>query len=169
MAIALFSLRADALAQAAGEYAGAVSGMSAVGAKAGTVDKAIIAIPAASQGAAAQKAPAASTTHLSTTTQLAGEDVNRKELEDAAGEDGGKLLLRSKPTKATVWIGGKRVGSTPLLLMLAPGQYRVELRGDRQELAEQKIDLQPRETREVVVTLEPRYPSLVRLPKAPAQ
>jgi hypothetical protein len=95
---------------------------------------------------------------------ISTKDANRKEIEDAAGIDAGKLLLRSKPTGTSVWIEGKRIGSTPILLMLAPGAYQVQLRGERMEMIEKRIDIQPRETREVMLSLQPRYPSIVRLP-----
>ena len=101
--------------------------------------------------------------HLTQSSGATVEDANRKELERDAGEDAGKLLLRSEPTSAVVWVEGKRIGSTPILLLLSPGRYRVELRGSRMEYAERRVDLQPRETREIVVPLEQRYPSQVRL------
>ncbi|MBF8304916.1 MAG: hypothetical protein HW398_104 [Acidobacteria bacterium] len=89
--------------------------------------------------------------------------ANRKELERQAGNDAGKLLIRSSSAEAKAWINGKLVGNTPLLLLLAPGQYKVELRGSRSEFAQGSVDLLPNETREFVMELEQRYPSQVRL------
>lgn len=157
-AILLFGIATYSKAQTAAEYAGAVSGMGAAGSSVRPVDAAVFA-------PAAQKAKKSTGTgHLTATNNANGEDANRKELEEKAGEDAGKLLLRSTPTDAVVWIAGKRIGSTPLLLMLAPGAYRVELRGPRMETAERQVDLQSRETRTVVIPLKQRYPSHVKLP-----
>ena len=153
-----------ARAQAAAEYAGAVSSMGSVGASIGTTQAVLPSTLAAPREATfASPAPQKATVHLSVHVGASNEDANRQALEQEAGEDAGKLLLRSTPTKAAVWIEGKRVGSTPLLLVLAPGAYRVELRGSRMEFAGQRVDLQARETRELNVPLEQRYPSHVRL------
>jgi len=153
-----------ARAQAAAEYGGAVSSMGSVGASIGTTQAVLPSTLAAPREATfASPAPQKATVHLSVHVGASNEDANRQALEQEAGEDAGKLLLRSTPTKAAVWIEGKRVGSTPLLLVLAPGAYRVELRGSRMEFAGQRVDLQARETRELNVPLEQRYPSHVRL------
>ena len=154
----------SARAQAAAEYGGVVSSMGSVGAAIGAAPRipAVAPVPNGTTFAspAQQKSPA---THLSARVGVSNSDANRQALEQAAGEDAGKLLLRSTPTKAAVWIEGKWVGSTPLLLVLAPGAYRVELRGSRMEFTEQRVDLQARETREINIALEQRYPSHVRL------
>ena len=91
------------------------------------------------------------------------EETNRQALEERAGRDAGKLLLRSRPSGAQVRVDGKRVGRTPLLLILAPGSYRVEMRGARMELGQQQVDLLPRESRKVVLSLAPRYPARLSL------
>jgi hypothetical protein len=166
-----------AAAQAAGEYAGAVSSMGSVG-----VGAAQPKVPDKLPAAAPAPTPAGSPAQASSPAQAgsaakpgskfkylparSGEPVdaaNRKELERQAGRDAGKLLLRSGSAEATAWINGKVVGNTPLLLLLAPGQYRVELRGSRSEFAQGTVDLLPNETRELVMELEQRYPSQVRL------
>lgn len=89
---------------------------------------------------------------------------NRKTLESTAGKTPGKLLIRSATTKARIWVANKLVGETPLLMMLAPGQYKVELRGPRMEYAKGEVDLLPNESRELILKLEQRYPSNVKLP-----
>jgi len=155
-AILLFGMGTYSRAQTAAEYAGAVSGMSTVGTKASVVETTI-------PKPAERKSTAVG--HLTQSNNASGEDANRKELEGKAGADAGKLLLRSNPTNAVVWIDGKRIGSTPLLLMLAPGAYQVELHGTRMETAERRVDLQPRETRTVILPLMQRYPSHVKLHK----
>jgi hypothetical protein len=166
-----------AAAQAAGEYAGAVSSMGSVG-----VGAAQPKVPDKLPAAAPAPTPAGSPAQASSPAQAGsaakpgskfkylparnGDPVdatNRKELERQAGSGAGKLLIRSSSAEAAAWINGKLVGSTPLLLLLAPGQYRVELRGSRSEFAQGTVDLLPNETRELVMELEQRYPSQVRL------
>jgi len=172
-----------AAAQAAGEYAGAVSSMGSVG-----VGAAQPKVPDKLPAAAPAPTPAGSPAQASSPTQgsipaqagsaakpgskfkylpaRSGEPLevtNRKELERQAGNDAGKLLIRSSSAEAKAWINGKLVGNTPLLLLLAPGQYKVELRGSRSEFAQGSVDLLPNETREFVMELEQRYPSQVRL------
>jgi len=89
----------------------------------------------------------------------AGEAANRKVLEDQAGKNAAKLMLRSVPDKSSVRIDGKPVGKTPLLLIVQPGVYLVEMEGGtRMGYSRQKVDLLPKEAREVVLNLQPRYP-----------
>ena len=108
--------------------------------------------------------PGAKFKHLPARNGEPVEVMNRRELERQAGRDAGKLLIRSSSSaEAIAWINGKLVGSTPLLMLLAPGQYKVELRGARSEFAQGNVDLLPNETRELVMELEQRYPSQVRL------
>ena len=99
------------------------------------------------------------TPHLAIPPGPAPEAVNRQALELRAGPDAGKLLLRSLPSSAQVWIDGVAVGHTPMLLILTPGKYEVELRGQRLERAKRSIDLLPHETREVALTLAAHYPT----------
>src|SRR3972149_6461741 len=82
---------------------------------------------------------------------------------EEAGKDAGTLLLRSVPNKARVWVDGKPVGNTPLLLILPPGGYKVEMRGERLEFAQRQGNLLPKEKREVVFPLKLRYPTQVLL------
>ena len=89
------------------------------------------------------------------------EVINRRNLEQHAGRDAAKLLLRSNPARSQVWINSAFVGSTPMLLVLAPGKYHLELRGPRQEFASSSVDLLPRETRELAPTLTAHYPTRV--------
>lgn len=143
-----------ALAQAAAEYAGAVSNIAgaAVGAK-GTKK---IEFPSSPKARAAFR-------HLPIGISESDEEVNRRALEEEAGEDAGTLLLRSVPNKARVWVDGKPVGTTPLLLILPPGGYQVEMRGQRMGFAQREINLLPEEKREVALPLKVRYPSQVLL------
>jgi hypothetical protein len=141
----------SARGQAAAEAAGASS----------------VAATAASQA----KPPAFATTPATEKTEKPGhlplptgpppEVVNRRNLEQHAGRDAAKLLLRSDPTGSQVWINSAFVGSTPMMLVLAPGKYNIELRGPRQEFASRTVDLLPRETREVAPILTAHYPTKV--------
>ena len=171
-----------AAAQAAGEYAGAASTMGSTGVgvaqpkvpdklpaglaptPAGSPAPGSASIPASSPAQAGSAAkPGSKFKYMPARNGEPVEITNRKELEQQAGKDAGKLLLRSSSAAATAWINGKLVGNTPLLLLLAPGQYKIELRGTRSEFAAGAVDLLPNETREVVMELEQRYPSQVRL------
>ncbi len=83
---------------------------------------------------------------------------NRQALEQQAGKDACKLLLRSTPTAAQVWIDGAFVGNTPMLILVPPGKYQIHMRGPRLESSKQVVALLPRETQEIVLTLAVRYP-----------
>lgn len=97
--------------------------------------------------------------HLPASSGTPSDVANRQALEQRAGKNPSKLLIRSTPTPAQVWIDGAFVGNSPMLLILAPGKYQVELRGPRMEYGSRAVDLLPRETREVAVTLAVRYPT----------
>lgn len=97
--------------------------------------------------------------HLAASSGQPADAANRQALEQRAGQNPCKLLIRSVPTAAQVWIDGNYVGDSPMLLVLAPGKYRLELRGQRMEHASQVVDLLPKETREVALKLAVRYPT----------
>jgi len=149
----VFACCGVAKGQAAAEYAGAASVSAS-----NTASEKSVMVPAPSKPAA----PKAST-HLIIPTGPPPEVVNRKALEQNAGKDAGKLLLRSTPSAAQVWIDGAFVGNTPLLLIVAPGKYQVELRGQRLESAKQTVGLLPRETREVSFKMAVLYPTTVSI------
>ena len=89
--------------------------------------------------------------------------LHRQILENKAGQDAGKLLLRSEPSGAHVWIDGLFIGETPLLLFLAPGKHRMEIHGPRQKFALRVLELSPREVSDLAVKLTVRYPTNVIL------
>ncbi len=89
------------------------------------------------------------------------EEINRKDLEDNAGPNAGKLLLRSVPTGADIFINDRLVGKTPQLMVVAPGKYKIAMRGSRQDEGQKLIGLMPKETQAVVITLKERYPSSI--------
>lgn len=90
------------------------------------------------------------------------EEVNRKKLEENAGPNGGKLLLRSVPSGADVFVNGRLIGQTPMLVVVAPGRYKIEMRGPRQESGMETVGLIPKATQTVVIQLKQRYPSQVQ-------
>ena len=96
--------------------------------------------------------------HLVVPSGPPAEVINRQALEKRAGKNACKLLLRSTPTGAQVWIDGAFVGDTPLLLLVPPGKYQIQMKGQRLEYAKQVVSLLPRETQEVALTLAVRYP-----------
>jgi hypothetical protein len=92
------------------------------------------------------------------------EAANRKALEYQAGKNAAKLMLRSVPDKSSVRIDGRPVGKTPLLLIVQPGTYIVEMEGGpRMEYGRRQVDLLPKESREVALNLQPRYPAAISL------
>jgi PEGA domain-containing protein len=97
--------------------------------------------------------------HLAASPGMPSDSANRQALEQRAGQNPSKLLIRSVPTAAQVWIDGNFVGNSPMLLVLAPGKYHLELRGQRMEYASQVVDLLPKETRELALKLAVRYPT----------
>jgi PEGA domain len=143
------SARGQAVAEAAGTTA--VSAGVASSAKAATMPK----FPGTGAGSAA------ASPHLVASAGPAPEDTNRKTLEARAGKDAGKLLLRATPVQAQIWVDGKIVGKTPMLLVLAPGKYKIEMRGSRGQTGKSSVDLLPHETREQTVKLAQLYPGRV--------
>ena len=107
-------------------------------------------------------ATASGSQHLIASAGPPPQEINVREFQAGAGKDAGKVLLRATPAEAQIWINGKIVGKTPLLLVLAPGKYEVEMRGARGENGKSTVDLLPRETRELLVKLHSLYPARVK-------
>ena len=99
--------------------------------------------------------------HLPATSGPPPEVVNRQLLEQKAGTDAAKLMLRTVPTGAQIWIDGMFVGNAPMLLIVPPGKYKIEARGQRSEHMQSTVDLLPHEIRKMVLTLTARYPMRV--------
>lgn len=89
--------------------------------------------------------------------------ANRRALELGAGKDAAKLMLRSAPNGAWVRIDGKDIGKTPVLLVVAPGVYKVEMEEAQMESSRREVKLLPKETQEVLLTLKSRYPTHIEL------
>lgn len=147
-----------ASAQAVAEAAATTSMAAGVAANAKPVEP-FKPIPAPPTGVSVPSAQA--TQHILSSTKPVNVDANRRALESHAGADAARLLVRATPLEAQVWINNEPVGKTPLLLILAPGKYTLEMRGSRQESARQDVALLPKETREVAAKLEVRYPTHV--------
>jgi hypothetical protein len=99
--------------------------------------------------------------HVAAPSGTPPEVLNRQALEQHAGKNACKLLLRSTPNAAQIYVDGAFVGESPLLLIVSPGKYQIEMRGRRLEFGERAVDLLPRETREVALSLTSRYPTRV--------
>ena len=143
-----------AVAQAGGEYASVLT-------KAGSIKprsvRPAFAVP---QGAPAKKTDA----HLPAKEEKqVPELANRRQLEEQAGRDAGKLLIRSAPSEADVWIEELAVGKTPLLLVLHPGTYTAKVRALGTNFVEQRVEIMPGNNHEVVFSLPLRYPAQIRL------
>jgi hypothetical protein len=116
-----------------------------------------------------QPSPASSSTKQNVSPHIVAPDgpppdvVNRKEFEDNAGDKAGKLLLRSAPSGADVFVNNLLVGQTPVLLVIAPGAYKVDMRGGRDESGRATVGVTPKETSTVAIELKPRYPSSISL------
>jgi PEGA domain len=158
--IFLCSVFADsACGQAVAEAAGANSVSAGVSSsiKPITMPK----FPATGAGSSASTSPSSSSPHLTAVAGPPAEETNRKSLEASAGKDASKLLLRATPVEGQIWVNGKIVGKTPMLLVLSPGKYQIEMRGSRGQTGRRSIDLLPHETRELAVKLDALYPARV--------
>ena len=139
-------------AQAVVEAAGATSVAGSVGSAIRPVFPKVT-IPGAVGGS--------SGAHLIASSGPPPQETNVRDFQMHAGKDAGKVLLRAAPVEAQIWVNGKIVGKTPMLLVLAPGKYQVEMRGARGETGSSTVDLLPRETRELQVKLQQLYPGRI--------
>ena len=165
LAIMVFLCASSAAAQAVVEYAGAVSAVGGGAASLAKLSPAHLPIGSLTSSLAAPETRAEQTpsAHLPLRDV---EDVmggNRRALEAKAGKDAAKMMLRSQPDGAWVLINGKGVGKTPVLLILAPGVYRVEMHIAQRESSQKQVDLLPKETREVLLSLAARYPNRIEV------
>ena len=154
-------------AQAAAEYGGATSGIAANISKTNLMKDVQIPDTSGNKSSVLMSQPSknsgANKNYIFDSMKQGSVKANRKALEDRAGKNAAKLMLRSAPANADVKIDGKPVGKTPILLVLAPGQYNVVMNGKRMDYGEQKIDLLPKETREFLLPLKQIYPTTVKI------
>ena len=165
LATMVFLCASSAAAQAVVEYAGAVAAVGGGTASLGVLSPAHPAIGSLTSSLTTpetrvEQAPSAHLPLRDVEDVMGG---NRRALEAKAGKDAAKMMLRSQPDGAWVLINGKGVGKTPLLLILAPGVYRVEMHIAQRESSQKQVDLLPKETREVLLPLAARYPSRVEV------
>jgi hypothetical protein len=148
--LALPALATAVHAQSAAQSAGQSSSSTTVTTVTGGQSKTVLAAPATTD--------ATKSAHLTSHAGPPPEDLNRKALEESAGKDAGKLLVRSTPSHARIYINGAFVGYAPQLFVVAPGKYKIELRGQRDNYAERTLGLLPNDTQEVSLDLTARYP-----------
>lgn len=166
LCLAVFATYQASWAQDTVEYAGSTS--SAAAKTAGltnpkvNVPKWSITLPKAGS-AAASSVQGKGSTYLTIPTGPPEEVVNRRALEKKAGKDAAKVLLRSNPNGARIWLNGAFVGTTPILLVVPPGKYHIKMSDDRLDSAEQDVGLLPREIRDVVLHLAVYYPTHVSI------
>ncbi|MGB8440030.1 MAG: PEGA domain-containing protein [Candidatus Acidiferrales bacterium] len=145
-------------AQSTAEYAGGTSTVSATAESQPNLPK-----PSGLETPANAATDPNKPQHIASPSGPPPEVVNRKALEQRAGKNPCKLVLRSTPSAAQVFVDGAFVGESPLLLMVPPGKYQIQMRGHRMEFGQSAVDLLPRETREVALALTTRYPTRVTL------
>lgn len=157
-------------AQAAAEYGGATSGIAGSISRSNMMNKVAVPDLTANGGDKSSvimsqpiRTDGANPKYIFDSMKQGSVAENRKVLEEQAGKNAAKLMLRSTPTHADVKIDGKPVGKTPILLVLPPGQYDVAMNGPRMDHAEQEIDLLPNETREFLLPLKQLYPTTVKI------
>ena len=150
-------LNSPSRAQSAAESAGASSVASATTASQPSQPKPSASATSPNVGGDTTTKPQ----HVAAPSGPPPEVLNRQALEQHAGKNACKLLLRSTPSAAQVYVDGAFVGQSPLLLIVSPGKYQIEMRGRRLESGERAVDLLPRETREVALSLTSRYPTRV--------
>ena len=141
-----------AFAQAAAEYGSVTSKAAAAAAK--TKPLALNPTPPAQPPSP----------HLPVQSAETAAAANFRALKEHAGPDAAKLSLRSVPDHAQVWIDTRFVGTTPLDLTVAPGTHQLEVRGAGMESARQKVELPPKQTLQVTVSLKPYYRNKITLP-----
>jgi hypothetical protein len=99
--------------------------------------------------------------HLTASSTPPPEGTNRIALAEKAGKDASKLLLRATLPESRIWIDGKPVGKTPVLLVVSPGKHQIEAVGPHAERMQCAVALLPHETRELTLKLESRYQARV--------
>ena len=171
----MFLIPHSARAQDSAEAAAVTSSSSGVAASVAKVSPAKLLDQAAAEAAAATSSsgvaasgakaapirdvnPQGSSQHLLARQGPPPDETNRKAFEENAGRDPGKLLMRSTPAGAQIFVNGRLVGRAPLLMILAPGKYKVEMRGQRQDYGQRTVGLLPNETQDIALTLSPLYP-----------
>jgi|GEM_PF-1267760 hypothetical protein len=140
-------------AQAAGEYAGATSGMASV-----TVSRPGVFNPSVP----ASRPPSTSSAHLSKPAGPPPEVLNREWFRQQAGKTGIEAHLASEPAGASLWVDGRFVGRTPVELLLPAGRHQVRLLGPHQEYLESTLELRAGGPTRMLYRLPSAYPAVVQ-------
>jgi hypothetical protein len=151
VALLAFLAAHPACAQATVEYGATTASAGSATSEVKKVQPVILATPKTETGSP----------HLIAHDGPPAEEANRKALEEQAGSDAAKLLMRSSPSGAQIYVNGAFVGHAPLLLMLAPGKYKVEMRDERDDTAQRTLGLLANDTQEVTLKLTERYPARI--------
>jgi PEGA domain len=159
LGLAAHSAQGQDTAEAAAATANSSTAASAVKLPTVTIPKA--GSPGSSPVPLANPASPGSSPHLLARTGPPADEVNRKDFEDNAGDKAGKLFLRSVPSGAEIFVNDLLVGRTPLLMVIAPGKYKIDMRGPRQESGHSTAGVMPKETQTVVINLNQRYPASI--------
>jgi len=152
-------------AQAAAEYGSIASKATAAGTRARAPSPGIV-FPGTKPSAAAPKAASGSSRSTEPLTLPMGPSaatLNCRALKERAGSEAAKLSVRSVPDRSQVWVDGLFVGTTPMELELAPGAHQVEVDGTGMKIHRQTIELNPKQSQELVVQLESRYQTKIVL------
>lgn len=163
LVLSAFALSSPCWAQDTVEYAGASASSAAKATAMSKVLKSATTLLPKPGNAASSAAGKATSTYLIVPSGPPADVVNRETLAKNAGKDAAKMLLRSAPSDARVWVNGAFVGTTPLLLIVPPGKYHVKMADDRLDSKEQDLGVLPRETREFLLRLAVRYPASVSI------
>ena len=81
----------------------------------------------------------------------------------------GKLAVRSQPAQARIFIDGKDYGQTPATVSLPAGKHVLVLQKDRFASARKSVEVVPRQTQSVQLTLKPLATLLITTEPAGAQ
>ncbi|RLD12663.1 hypothetical protein DRI50_08820, partial [candidate division KSB1 bacterium] len=81
----------------------------------------------------------------------------------------GKLTVRSQPAQARIFIDGKDYGQTPATVSLPAGKHVLVLQKDRFASARKSVEVVPRQTQSVQLTLQPLATLLITTEPAGAQ
>jgi PEGA domain len=158
-----------------GVYVGVLLGLLGLGAHSGQAQTVAESAATTSNSATAAQSPnppslkmaspakESTSPHLTARTGPPRDQLNRKDFEDNAGVGAGKLLLRSVPSGAEIFINDLVVGRTPLLMIIAPGKYSIDMLGPRQESGHSTVGVTAKETQTVVINLNQRYPRSISI------
>jgi hypothetical protein len=111
----------------------------------------------------ATPAPPSASPHLIAKSGPPIDEANRKTFEENAGKDAASILMRSSPVGAQIYINGDFVGNAPLLLSVAPGRYKIDMRDQRDGSAERTVGLLAKDRQTITLTLNSRYPNHVSI------